>query len=543
MAYIVKQKVNGKDYYYLRKSVRENGKVVSKSIAYLGKSKSEAVKKAEEILKGMDEKKDNQLVHKKISVEDLAVFCKRRGFVYPTAEIYGGFAGFWDYGFLGRELKENIKNEWWKFHVRGREDMTGIDGSIITHPKVWEASGHVESFTDFIVKNKKTKEIFKVDLHELDKYKDNPDFEVEGEFRPMFETSVGPYKKAEDVAYLRPETAQLIFTNFKQVLENQRMKLPFGIAQVGKSFRNEIAPREFLFRVRELEQMEIEYFSKPNEDCPYEIPDLEVMVYSAQAQKKNAEPVKMKVKDAFEKGIMKLKWHAYWLGQELLWFKKLGADLGNFRLRQHMKDELAHYSKDCWDLEYNFPFGWRELEGIADRGDYDLSRHEKFSKKDLKVFLEDTKEKILPHVVSEPSLGVERTFLVFMFEAMFQNKKGETILKLNPKLSPLKAAVFPIIKKEEYEKIAQGIVDDLKKEWNVIYDRSGSIGRRYARNDEAGTPYCITIDDKSPKNKDVTIRDRDTTKQIRVKIKDLKGVLWKLIEGEIEFEKAGKVVR
>lgn len=537
MTYIVKQKVYGKDYYYLRKSVRENGKVVSKNLGYLGKSKAEAVKKADEILKGMENSKVS-LKKKIISVEDLANFCKRKGFVYPSGDIYGGLAGFWDFAFLGRALKENIKNEWWIFHVRNREDVTGVDGSIITHPKIWEASGHVENFTDYIVKNKKTKETFKVDLHELDFYRDKPDYELGGQFRPMFETTVGPYKKSEALAYLRPETAQLIFSNFKLIQENYRMKFPFGIAQIGKAFRNEISPREFLFRSREFEQMEIEYFIKEGMKCPYKISDLKIKII-------NSEGVEMSltVSEALRKKVFRIDWHAYWLGQELEWFNSFGCRLENFRLRQHTKEELAHYSSDCWDLEYNFPFGWRELEGIADRGIHDLSSHEKVSGKDLKVFDEDSKEKILASVVAEPSLGVERAFLVFLFEAMSENDKGELILSLDPRIAPVKAAVFPIIKKDEYEKICLDIIGDLRKEWNINYDRSGSIGRRYARNDEVGTPFCITVDDKSPTDKDVTIRDRDTTKQIRVKIKDLRNVLRALIFGEIEFEKAGRLVK
>lgn len=549
MAFIVKKKINGKDYFYLNETRRQGKKVTSKCLAYLGKTRSEAEKKAEEILKAKENKdktikkeKMNSLTPLKLSVEELSIFCKRKGFVYPSGEIYGGLSGFWDYGPLGVELKENIKKEWWAFHVLKREDIVGIDGAIITNPKVWEASGHVDKFLDFKVKNKKTGEIFKIDSYEKDKYEKDPNFELEGAFNPMFSTNVGPEVTKSSQAYLRPETAQLIFSNFKLVQDNARMKLPFGIAQKGKSFRNEIAPRDFIFRSREFEQMEIEYFIKPKTKCPYDIPDIKVKIWSAESQKANKEPEEMKISEALKKGVMKVDWHAYWLGKELEFFKNLGVNLNNFRLRQHNKNELAHYSSDCWDIEYNFPFGWKELEGIADRGDYDLTRHSEFSKKDLSIFDEETKEKILPEVVAEPSLGVERTFLVILLEAIHKNEKGETILNLNPRLSPIKAAVFPIVKRDDYEKIAQNILADLRKEWNILYDKSGSIGRRYARNDEAGTPYCITIDEESLKANDVTIRDRDTTKQIRVKVKDLRNTLRNLIDSEIEFENAGKIV-
>jgi glycyl-tRNA synthetase len=545
MAYIVKQKVYGKEYYYLREAKREGNKVKSICLAYLGKDKRQAEEKAEVFLKDLKTKKPNKIKMEKkdLSVEELAVFCKRRGFVYQSGEIYGGFAGFWDFGNVGVELKNNLKREWWKYHVYERGDIAGIDGSIITHPTVWKASGHVDSFSDVFIVCKKCKKPSKIDKSELGKAKCNcgGDFDSSSakDFKLMFETIVGE----KDTAYLRPETAQLIFADFKAVQENSRLKLPFGIAQIGKAFRNEIAPRDFLFRCREFEQMEIEYFIKPNEKCPYEIPNEEILIYSAEAQESGTGGEKMKIFEAFKKGIIKKDWHAYWLATEFLFFKNLGANPTKFRIRQHKKEELAHYSSDCWDLEYEFPFGWKELEGIADRSTYDLSQHEKFSKKDLKIFDEESKEKILPAVICEPSLGVERAFLVFMFDSYYYDKERENIvLRLNSKLSPIKAAIFPIVKQAEFEKISQEVFEDLRKEFNVVQDLSGSIGRRYARNDEIGTPYCITIDGDSSKNKDVTIRDRDTTKQIRVKVKDLREVLRKLIEREIEFEEAGKKV-
>jgi glycyl-tRNA synthetase len=550
MAFVVKKNISGNEYYYLNENKRVDGKVKTKTLAYLGKDKKEAEKKAEEFL-GKKEKPSKQkekkvkMSHKDISIEEMAVFCKRKGFVYQSGDIYGGFAGFWDFGPLGVELKNNIKKEWWKFHVNSREDIVGIDGSIITNPKVWEASGHVDSFVDVAVINKKTKEKFKVDKFEAKKYESNPEFEMKGEFNPMFTTNVGPVESDSVRAYLRPETAQLIFADFKSVYENARLKLPFGIAQIGKAFRNEIAPRDFLFRSREFEQMEIEYFVHPKpKPCPYKIPNAEVLVYSEEMQKSGKEPERMKVADALKKGIIKKDWHAYWLATEFLWFKGLGANQDNFRIRQHLSEELSHYSSDTWDLEYKFPFGWKELQGVADRGNYDLSQHEKHSGKDLKVFDEESKEKILPHVICEPSLGVERAFLVFMFDSYFYDSGRENIvLRLDPKLAPIKAAVFPIVKKDKYEKFSQKVFDFLKEEWNVVYDKSGSIGRRYARNDETGTPYCITIDEESIRNKDVTIRERDSKKQIRVPLDELKNILRKLIEKEMAFDKAGKLIK
>jgi glycyl-tRNA synthetase len=552
--YIVKKKIKGKEYYYLNRAVREGGKVKSKNVAYLGKDRKEAEKKAREIIeskkepasdKKIEKKKVSKNIKKELSIEDLAVFCKKKGFVYASGEIYGGLGGFWDFGHLGVEMKNNLKNEWWKFHVQQREDMVGIDGSIITNPKVWEASGHVKSFIDVAVICKECGFKGKVDKHELKNAvceKCGGEYESKGEFNPMFTTQVGPVKENSVVSYLRPETAQLMFTNFKLVQENARMQLPFGIAQVGKAFRNEISPREFLFRSREFEQMEIEYFIEAGMKCPYmnEIKKIKIKVFSEKMQKKDKESVLMKIYDAWKKGIIKTDWHAYWIAKEFEWFINLGANKDNFRIRQHLSEEKSHYAVDTWDLEYSFPMGWRELQGFANRSDYDLKQHQEHSGKNMEMNLDG--KKVFPHVVCEPSLGVERAFLVFMFDAYSYDEKRENIvLKLDPKLAPLKAAVFPIVKKPEYDKIAKDIIKDLSSDFKVIYDKSGSIGRRYARNDEAGTPYCITIDDKSKKQKDVTIRDRDSTKQIRVKIDKLKEVFGKLINRE-DIAQFGKTV-
>ena len=480
------------------------------------------------------------MADKKLSIEDMAVFCKKKGLVFPSGEIYGGLSGFFDFGPNCVEIRNNIKKEWWRFHVQEREDIVGIDGSIITNPKVWEASGHVENFNDVHVKCKKCKKPNKIDKSEIGKARCecSGEYEVIGDLNLMFKTNVGPVDGS--AAYLRPETAQLIFANFKLVAESSRLKLPFGIAQIGKAFRNEISPRDFLFRAREFEQMEIEYFAHPDnaKKCYFikEVLKHEMNVLSAEMQKKE-KPQKMTVEQALKKKIISTEWLAYWLATEHKWFISLGANPDNFRIRQHLKDELAHYSSDCWDIEYNFPFGWKELEGIADRSDFDLQQHIKHSKKDLSIFDQETNKKIVPYVVAEPSLGVGRAFLVFMFDAYNDDKeRGNIVLKLNPKLSPIKAGIFPLIGKPELEKLAKEIHANLKKYFNVSYDRSGSIGRRYARADEIGTPFCITVDFDSLKDKSVTIRNRDTTEQTRVKIADLRNILGKLIDKEIEFK-------
>ncbi len=480
------------------------------------------------------------MAEKKLSIEEMAVFCKKKGLVFPSGEIYGGLSGFFDFGPNCVEIRNNIKKEWWKFHVQEREDIVGIDGSIITNPRVWEASGHVKNFTDVYVKCKKCKKPNKIDKSEIGKVRCEcgGEYEVIGDLNLMFKTNIGPVEGS--TAYLRPETAQLIFANFKLVAESSRLKLPFGIAQVGKAFRNEISPRDFLFRCREFEQMEIEYFVHPenSKKCPF-IKDAlkhEMNILSAEMQKKEKNPQKMTVEQALKKKIIGTEWLAYWLVTEYNWFISLGATPDNFRIRQHLKDELAHYSSDCWDLEYNFPFGWKELEGIADRSDFDLKQHINHSKKDLSIFDQETNKKIVPYVAAEPSLGVERSFLVFMFDAYNDDKKrGNIVLKLDPKIAPIKAGIFPLIGKPELEKLAKEIHANLKKYFNVSYDRSGSIGRRYARADETGTPCCITVDFDSLKDKSVTIRDRDTTKQVRIKIDKLRDILRKLIDGEIKF--------
>ncbi len=506
----------------------------------------------------------------KIGIDEMAVFCKRKGFVYPNSEIYGGMAGFFDYGPLGVEVKNNLKNEWWRFHVTSREDIVGIDGSIITHPKVWEASGHVGSFADLMLTCSKCRKKIRADIfledtlnvhadgikaeevntlvkeNKLRCPKCNSEFDETSNFNLMFSTTVGPKGDDSSTAYLRPETAQLMFVDFKLVQENARLKLPFGIAQIGRAFRNEISPRNFLFRCREFEQMEIEYFIHPEKanECPYldEVKDYRLNVYSAEMQEKKVETKEMSISEALKKGIIKTAWHGYWLATEHKWFVDLGANPEKFRIRQHIAVEKSHYALDTWDLEYEFPFGWKELQGMANRTDFDLSQHIKHSKQDLSIFDEESKKKIVPYVVAEPSQGVDRAFLVFMFDAYeYDKERGNVVLKFHPILAPYKVAVLPLVNK--LNENARKVYDKLKMKFPCFFDRSGSIGRRYARMDEIGTPYCITIDFDTEKDGSVTIRDRDSTKQIRAKTDNLNSTIRKLINREIKFEEAGNPVK
>ena len=546
MAFIVKQKVYGKDYYYLRKSVRKGDKVISKNLGYLGKDKKEAEKKAKKILEKMENKKvekKSELVHQKVSIEELAAFCKRKGFVYPSSEIYGGFSGFWDFGGLGVELFNNIKKHWWNFFVHQKENMVGMEASVISHPRTWKASGHITGFKDIAVICKKCKKSTKLEVNEFGKVKCDcgGDYEKVGEFNLLFKTNVGALDSEE--AYLRGETAQAMFMNFKLISQTSRMKLPFGIAQIGRCFRNEIAPRDFLFRSREFHIGEFEFFIHPKETKCALIEEkhlnVKLNLLDAETQEKKSEEMKLTTIGEMLKEKRLGEWHAYWLAEQILWFYDLGLE--EIKIREHMKDELSHYSSATFDIDYEYPFGSKEVAGNANRGQYDLNQHIKESKEKLEIFDEETKKSVVPRVI-EPTFGMERVFLALLTKAYCKNEKGEIVLKLPVELAPIKAAIFPIVKQEKFEKIAQNIFDDLKKEFYVVYDKSGSIGRRYARNDEIGTRFCITVDGDSIKNKDVTIRDRDTTNQIRIKVSELKNVLRSLINEEIEFEKCGKVL-
>jgi len=548
MVYIVKQKVNGNDYYYLRKSVRENGKVKSKSVAYLGKTKEESEKRFKEILKNQDISKNKMqatkeiainnksLIQKKISVEELAKFCKEKGFVYRSSDIYGGYSGFWDFGPLGIELLNNIKKDWWKFFVQDKDNMVGMEGSIISHPRTWKASGHIENFNDVGVVCKKCKTPNKIDKSEIGNVKCScgGEYEIKGEFSLMFKTKVGALDS--DEAYLRGETAQGMFLNFKLINQTSRIQLPFGIAQIGRCFRNEIAPRDFLFRSREFHIGEFEFFINPEDKKCSLLNEnhlnIKFKFLSEERQKQGFEELEeTTIKELLDKNKLD-EWHAYWLGEQIIWFKNI--NLYEIKVREHTKDELSHYSSATFDIDYEYPFGSKEIAGNANRGQYDLTQHAKESKENMEIFDEKVGKKVLPRVI-EPTFGIERVFLGVLTKAYSDDGRGNIVLKLPSKLAPIKAAVFPLVKREDFEDIANEVVEDLRKEFNVNYDKSGSIGRRYARNDEIGTPFCITVDDDSLKNKDVTIRDRDTRIQKRIKIKDLRNVLRELISGEKLF--------
>ncbi len=555
MAFIVKKKIHGKEYYYLNENKRVEGKVKTKTLAYLGKDKKDAERKAKEFLeKRYEIKKETEEVVKeseareKFSIEDLATFCKRKGFIYPSGEIYGGLAGFWDFGPLGVELLNNIKKEWWNFFVHEKENMVGIDASIISPPRTWKASGHLTSFTDVSIKCMKCERFNKIDKSELDKAVcsfcgGKLDKSTAKDLNLMLKTNVGPVEDDFVVAYLRPETAQGMFLDFKLVQQTSRMQLPFGIAQLGKCFRNEIAPRDFLFRSREFHIGEFEFFINPEEKKCDLLAEkhlkLKFKFLSAEEQVKGSDELKeVEIETLLNEKKLE-EWHAYWLAEQILWFKSIG--LNEIKIREHRKDELSHYSSATFDIDYEYPFGSKEVAGIANRGQYDLTSHEKESKQSMSVYDEKYKSKVIPKVI-EPTFGIERIFLAILTKAYHYSKeKDYTILKIPPKLAPIKAAIFPIVKQPEYEKFAEKIYYDLKREFNVIYDNSGSIGRRYARNDEAGTPFCITIDEDSLKNKDVTIRLRDNAEQIRVKEKILAECLKKVIEGE-NILKFGKKV-
>jgi glycyl-tRNA synthetase len=499
-----------------------------------------------------------------LTIEEFATFCKRKGLVYPSSELYGGLSGFFDYGPLGVEIKNRIKQEWWKRFVQQRADVIGLDGAIISHKDVWKASGHVSEFNDVFIECLKCKSRVRADhfiedklkiqaeglsSEDLDKLvKENnlkcgncgADFGVAQAFNLMFKTFVGPVEKDEHAAYLRPETAQLIFADFKSLVDTNRVKLPFGVAQIGKAFRNEISPRDFLFRSREFEQMEIEFFTHPDkvDDCPLlkEVEDVAVNFLSG------GESSSVTVKELVEKKELS-QWHGYWLGLQYKWYLDFGLKTENLRVRKHGDDELAHYATACFDIEYKFPFGWKELAGNAARGDYDLSQHQKFSKKSLSMFDDVTKEKVLPVVASEPSHGVDRAFLAFLMDSYeADGKRGNVVLKLHPSLAPVHVVVCPLVSnKEEVVLKAQEVFELLRDVYVVQYDSSASIGRRYARADEIGVPLVATVDFDGLEDNTVTLRDRDSTKQVRVSVKELKDVVYKFLVGE-KFEKLGRAV-
>jgi len=579
MAFVVKKKIHGKDYYYLNETHRDKGKVISRCIAYLGKDKKEAERKAKEIISTLPkpgqskeaEKKamgiiserfnnnkikkefmaeKTNLIHKEISIDELATFCKRKGFVFRSSEIYGGFSGFWDFGPLGVEMLNNLRGEWWKYFVQEKDNIVGIEASIISHPKIWKASGHVANFSDVSVKCKKCKKLNKVDKVELETVRcsfcsGELDKASAKDLNLMFKTQVGPVEEESSLAYLRPETAQGMFINFKQVQETSRKQLPFGIAQIGRNFRNEIASRDFLFRSKEFHIAEFEFFINPEEkNCSLldkEHLNLKFRILDAETQEAGKDDLKeTSINEILKLGKLE-EWHAYWLAEQILWFKKIGL-LDRIKVREHIKQELSHYSSATFDIDYEFPFGSKEIAGNANRGQYDLSQHMKESGENLGYFDDKTKTRIIPKVI-EPTFGVERIFLALLCQAYFYDEKRENIvLKLPPGISPVKAAIFPIVKGKEYEKISRNIFEELRKDFNVAEDISGSIGRRYSRADEVGTIACITVDEQSLKDDTCTLRDRDTTGQVRVKIKDLKEIMRKVINKGASILDFGKKV-
>ena len=425
-------------------------------------------------------------------MQKIVALCKRRGFIYPGSEIYGGLGGTWDYGPLGVELKNNIKRQWWKDVVQLREDMVGIDSAIMLNPKVWEASGHVEAFTDPLVECKVCHARFRADhTRETLEHEKSHDGKVEWtqpqKFNLLVKAYLGVLEDKQSEIYLRGEITQGVHVNFKNVLDSTRVKIPFGIAQVGKSFRNEITPGNFTFRSREFEQMAIQYYIDP-------------------------------------KGKEDQKWFEYWKKQRMDWYLSLGIKKENLRFRDHEEKERAHYAKAATDIEYNSPFGWSEFEGIHHRGDWDLSRHEQYSGQDMKYRDPDTGEEYLPWVI-ETSGGVDRAALFLLVDA-YSEEGGRTILKLHQKLAPYKVAVFPLLaNKPKLVGLAKKIYQDLKQDLISAWDDRGNIGGRYASQDEIGTPFCVTVDFQSLEDEMVTVRDRDSAKQERVKIVDLKSYL------------------
>ena len=463
--------------------------------------------------------------YKLTDLDKLVSLSKRRGIIFPSSEIYGGLASVWDYGPVGVEIKRNIKDLWWKSFVSEREDILGFDASILMHPNVWQASGHLDSFSDplvecsetgkryredniFIVEkeDKGKKQLFSIEANDIEDannqikdklveitnlkdYEENNPPSPEGGilseprmFNLMFKTFMGPLENENATVYLRPETAQAMFVNFINVFNSSRKKIPFGIAQQGKSFRNEITPGNFTFRTREFEQMEMEWFCKPGEDE---------------------------------------NWHKYWIDFSMDWFKQYGIRKENLRLRNHDKNELPHYSKASADIEYNFPWSWGELETISNRTDYDLKAHAKLSAKDLTYFDQSTNERYTPFVI-EPSMGADRSVLAYLCDAYCEESlenETRTLLKLHPQIAPITVAILPLSKNEKLSSLSKKVYDILKSKYNTQYDDTQSIGRRYRRQDEIGTPICVTIDFESVENDNaVTIRNRDTMKQIRVNI-------------------------
>jgi glycyl-tRNA synthetase len=432
------------------------------------------------------------------TMEKIVALSKRRGFIFASSEIYGGLGSTYDYGHYGVLLKTNVKNEWWRAMLQERDDIVALDSAILQHPRTWEASGHLAGFTDPMVDCRTCGQRFRADhLQELQcpqKPSKHPgegpncDLTEARDFNLMFETTMGPVKDSGATVYLRPETAQGIFVNFKNVLQFSRKKPPFGIAQVGKSFRNEITPGNFIFRTREFEQMEMEFFVPPDDAAG---------------------------------------WYDYWKQARYEWYEELGIRSDHLRLREHDPDELSHYSRGTADVEYLFPIGWSELEGIANRGDFDLTQHATYSGEKLEYFDPQTKERYVPHVI-EPAAGADRATLAFLVDAYDEEQvDGEqrTVLKLHPRLAPVKVAVLPLVRKDGQPEVAREVYAALRGRMQSEYDEGGSIGKRYRRQDEIGTPFCVTIDHQTLEDRTVTVRDRDSLGQERVAIDELPDLL------------------
>ncbi len=425
----------------------------------------------------------------KATMEKIVSLAKRRGFVFPSSEIYGGLSSAWDYGPMGVELKRRIQDFWWREMTQLHDNIVGLDAAIMMHPRVWEASGHVEGFVDLMVEDTVTNERYRWDqlTEEQRATKRSPNGNPLTEprrFNLMFKTHLGPVENDGSVVYLRPETAQGIYVNFRNVQQSSREKVPFGIAQVGKAFRNEIVTKNFIFRTCEFEQMEMQYFVHPKEAD---------------------------------------RWFAYWKEQRLDYYRKLGIDPARLRFHQHGPDELAHYAKEAVDIQFEFPFGWQELEGVHNRTDFDLKRHSEYSGKDQTYLDEATKERYIPYII-ETSAGLTRSVLMVMCDAYDEEEvEGETrvVLRLHPKVAPVTLGVFPLMKKDGLAEMAQKLASDLQEDLAVFYDVSGAIGRRYRRQDEVGTPFCVTVDYQTKEDQTVTLRFRDSMQQVRIKIGEI----------------------
>jgi glycyl-tRNA synthetase len=447
-----------------------------------------------------------------VTMDEIVALCKRRGFVFPTSEIYGGLGSTYDYGHYGVLLRNNVKGEWWRAMIGERDDIVALDSAILQHPRTWEASGHLEGFTDPLVDCRTCKQRFRADNLEDAACGRKPskhpgetpecDLTEARQFNLMFQTHVGPVLDNASVAYLRPETAQGIFVNFKNVLQFARRKPPFGIAQIGKSFRNEITTGNFVFRTREFEQMEMEFFVPPDE-AP--------------------------------------KWHEHWMQERMRWYTELGIRPDHLRLRAHDADELSHYSSATSDIEYLFPMGWSELEGIANRGDFDLRQHAEFSGEKLEYFDQETKERYVPHVI-EPAAGVDRAMLAFIVDAYDTEEvegRERTVLRLHPRMAPVKVAVLPLVSKEGMPEKAREVFDSVRRRVGAEYDEGGSIGKRYRRQDEIGTPWGITVDGQTMEDDTVTLRDRDSLEQTRIPVEGLTEELADRLEQPWQSPKLG----